>query len=274
MKRFVCILAAFAAMEFCDCNAENQPNKSALDAKDANWKLVWSDEFDYEGLPNPDKWGYEEGFVRNKELQYYTKERLENTEVKDGKLTITARKEKFKDANYTSASVISKGKGEWQYGRIEIFAKLPGGKGIWPAFWMLPASSKYGWPNGGEIDIMELVGFDEKRVHATVHTGYTMKSTKGGATSSTLLETPQNDFHLYVLEWYPDHLDFYVDGKQLQSYKKQGETIEKWPFDNKFYLLMNIAYGGAWGASHGTDDNILPQQTVVDYVRVYEKVKP
>src|SRR5215469_12052083 len=138
----------------------------------ADWKLVWSDEFDKPGLPDSTKWGYETGFVRNHEKQFYTGGRRENARVENGTLIIEARKEQYKDAEYTSASLTTQGKASWAYGRIEMRAKLPTGRGIWPAFWMLGTGHGKGvkWPDCGEIDIMELVGFHPETVEAHCHT--------------------------------------------------------------------------------------------------------
>lgn len=175
---------------------KSEQKSNAAPKLDAKWQLVWSDEFDYKGLPDTNKWTYEKGAVRNRELQYYTVSRLKNARVEDGKLIIETHKESFEGMDYTSASVISRGKGEWLYGRVEVMAKLPGGKGIWPAIWMLPGDrGKYGWPKGGEIDIMELVGYDSKRVHSTVHTydTYVNKKTEGHS-ANMKLNTPQSDF--------------------------------------------------------------------------------
>ncbi|MDR3246305.1 MAG: glycoside hydrolase family 16 protein, partial [Prevotellaceae bacterium] len=125
------------------------------------WELIWSDEFNYSGLPNSRKWNYEEGFVRNREAQYYTKARLENAKVENGELVITARKEAYDAASYTSASINTRGKFEFQGGRIEVRAKLPEGRGVWPAIWTLGTNiNKVGWPVCGEIDIMEFVGYE------------------------------------------------------------------------------------------------------------------
>jgi beta-glucanase (GH16 family) len=150
-----------------------EPPKPSTGASGEYTKLVWSDEFDYEGLPNPEKWGYETGYVRNNEKQYYTKARIENAEVKDGQLIITVRQDEFKIADktapITSASVISKGKGTWSRGRIEVKAKVPSSLGTWPAIWMLPQDRSMGWPQGGEIDIMEHVGFAPENVHFNIH---------------------------------------------------------------------------------------------------------
>lgn len=266
------ILSAILALGFSLTSLAQDAPIPKLDSK---WKLVWSDEFDYTGLPDTNKWGYEVGYIRNKELQYYTESRLKNARVEDGKLIIETHKESYKGMDYTSASVISQNKGDWLYGRIEVRAKLPGGKGIWPAFWMLPTDrGKYGWPKGGEIDIMEMVGHDAKRVHATVHTYDTFVNKKTeGQNNSILLDTPQSGFHLYAVEWYPDRLEFYVNAKKIHTYTKKEDTIESWPFREKFYLIMNIAWGGAWGASQGIDPDCLPQRMEIDYVRAYEEKK-
>ena len=141
----------------------------------AERKLVWSDEFNYQGLPDPAKWGYETGFVRNHESQYYTKERKENARVENGHLVIECRKEQFTPANhvpvnYTAASLITQNKASWQYGRIEVRAKLPHGKGVWPAIWMLGTNiTQVGWPRCGEIDIMEFIGKEPKNIFGTLH---------------------------------------------------------------------------------------------------------
>ena len=137
------------------------------------YELVWSDEFDYTGLPNSEKWSYDVGGSGwgNNELQYYTENRTENARVENGNLIIEARKESYGGNNYTSARLITKSQGDWLYGKIEVRAKLPGGRGAWPAIWMLPTDWAYGgWPSSGEIDIMEYVGYDPGVVHGTVHT--------------------------------------------------------------------------------------------------------
>lgn len=240
-------------------------------------KLVWSDEFDYTGLPNPDKWGYETGYVRNKELQYYTKARLENARVQNGVLTITARKDNFFDGKtthpITSAAVISQGKGAWQNGRIEVRAKVPAALGTWPAIWMLPANSKMygGWPKSGEIDIMEHVGSNPKKIFFNIHTEKYNHSINTGKGTSITTETADTQFHLYALEWFDDRLDFYFDNQKVFSYENDGQGEASWPFNKPFYLLLNLAYGGSWGGAKGIDESALPQEYLIDYVRVWQK---
>ena len=239
---------------------------------DANYSLVWNDEFDYTGLPDSSKWNYDVGGSGwgNNELQYYTADRLENARVGDGFLTITAIREPYQGSQYTSARLVSRNKGDWTYGRFEIRAKLPRGRGTWPAIWMLPTDWAYGgWPSSGEIDIMEHVGYDMDVVHATVHTqsyNHTLGTQQG---SSIRVDNVDTTFHVYAIEWRPDRIDGYVDGQIYFSFSNQETGHAEWPFDKRFHLLLNIAIGGNWGGAQGVDNSIFPQEMVVDYVRVY-----
>ncbi len=240
-----------------------------------DWKLVWSDEFDYKGLPDPAKWNYESGYVRNQEKQYYTKHRLKNARVEDGFLVIEAHKEPFKDMEYTSASINTRYTQSWTYGRFEIRAKLPTGKGTWPAIWMLGTNLTYvGWPSCGEIDIMENVGYAPENIHANVHTktnNHTIGTGKGNRKEYT---TPYDQFYTYALEWTPEKLVFFVDDDTLFTYENDRKGDWKtWPFDKPQYLLLNLAIGGAWGGREGIDDSIFPQKYYIDYVRVYQQDK-
>lgn len=239
------------------------------------YDLVWSDEFDYEGLPDESKWDYDVGGHGwgNNELQYYTGG--DNVYVKDGNLVIEARKEEYEGRSYTSARLISKGKGDWLYGKIEVRAKLPSGIGTWPAIWMLPTDWEYGgWPASGEIDIMEHVGYDQDNVLASVHTQsyYFKKNTQKSA--SKRIDGACEDFHIYSVEWLPDKILAFIDGELYLTFDpntyKESPTYKEWPFDKRFHLLMNIAIGGSWGGVHGVDDNIFPVSMTVDYVRVYQ----
>lgn len=254
----------------------------------ADWRLVWSDEFDKPGLPDPAKWDYEKGFIRNNEAQYYTAGRAENARVEDGKLVITARKEKVENSQYregaggrrgqqyadiTSASLVTRGKASWTYGRIEVKAKLPSGRGTWPAIWMLGTNREAGWPACGEIDIMEFVGYDPGVVHANIHTAkynHVKKTNKGNKIS---VPTASEEFHVYAVEWLPERMDFYVDGQKYFSYENEKSGADAWPFDSPQYLILNLAIGGAWGGAKGIDDSIFPQRFEIDYVRVYEQAK-
>ncbi|MCY2953885.1 MAG: glycoside hydrolase family 16 protein [Planctomycetota bacterium] len=248
----------------------------------AEWKLVWSDEFDYQGPPDPAKWDYEEGFVRNNEAQYYTRDRRENARVEDGMLVIEGRKEKFANArysatatrgpstrpfaDYTAASIITRKKADWTFGRIEVRAKLPQGRGVWPAIWMLGTSG--GWPAGGEIDIMEFVGHTPDVVHATVHFRKDGKHLSSG--NRVTVEKPFDDFHLYAVEWFPDRMDFYFDKQKYHMFPiSRADDNNQNPFLKPQYLLINLALGGSWGGK--IDDSIFPQKFLVDYVRVYQQ---
>lgn len=249
------------------------------------WKLAWSDEFDRAGAPDPARWSYEQGYIRNRERQYYTVDRRENARVENGLLIIEARKEQYPlprrardgrtEADITSASLITKGKGEWTHARVEVRAKLPTGRGTWPAIWMLGRNiDQVGWPRCGEIDIMENVGFDPDRIHANIHTEAYNHVKKTGKGSSIVIERPHADFHVYAIEWLADRIDFFVDGVKYFSYAKESNDEAVWPYDQPHYLILNLAIGGTWGGQKGLDESIFPQRMEVDYVRVYERVKP
>ncbi len=230
--------------------------------------LIWSDEFDYEGLPDNTKWTFEEGFVRNNEPQYYTVNREQNAYVKDGILKISALKEEYNEAQYTSASIHTKGKFEFTNGRLEVRAKIPTGNGIWPAIWTLGANiDKVSWPLCGEIDIMEYWGHNPKNIHANVHTNDYNHSIGKGRGGKIEVEKPWGDFHIYALEWYSDRLDFYYDTVLYYSCKKKSEGIGEWPFDTPQYLLINLAL---ISDKNNIDNEIFPSNYLIDYVRFYK----
>jgi beta-glucanase (GH16 family) len=252
----------------------------------AQWKLVWADEFTANGLPDSTKWTYEEGYVRNQERQYYTRERAENARAENGLLILEARKEQFPNARYqagsenwqraqfagyTSASLTTEGKVSWRYGRIEVRAKLPTGRGTWPAIWMLGVNRReVGWPACGEIDIMEYVGYDPEVIHANIHTQAYNHVKKTGKGAPLKVPRPWESFHTYAIEWTPERMDFFVDDQKYFSFANEKTGAAAWPYDQPFYLILNIAIGGSWGGSKGIDDTIFPQRMEVDYVRVYE----
>ena len=250
----------------------------SVPAEQPAWKLIWQDEFSKPGAPDPTKWGYEKGFVRNHEKQYYTVDRRENARVENGHLIIEARKEDEKNTlryktPYTSASLNTRGKDSWKHCRIEIRAKLPAGRGMWPAIWMLGDSyGKIRWPDCGEIDIMEFVGHKPKTVHANIHCKKYNHIKHNGKGSTTQSNTLTSEFHIYALEWHEDRMDFFFDGKKYFSYKREKDP-DAWPYDKNHYLLINLAVGGSWGGAKGIDDTIFPQKYLVDYVRVYKKAK-
>jgi beta-glucanase (GH16 family) len=236
-------------------------------------KLVWADEFNQNGLPDTTKWSYETGNSGwgNNELEFYTSKRPENARVENGSLIIEARKEEYNGARYTSARMLTKNKGDWKYGRIEVKAKLPKGKGMWPAIWMLPTDWAYGgWPHSGEIDIMENVGYIPDTVYGSVHTGAFNHVQGTQKTKGIQLPDLSSAFHVYAIDWNENEISFYVDNKRYFAFTNDKQGSEHWPFDKRFHLLLNIAVGGNWGGKFGVDDSVFPQRMEVDYVRVYQ----
>ncbi len=253
------------------------PPPAATGAKPANWKLVWSDEFDKDGLPDPAKWEYDidrnkQGW-HNNELQYYAKARPENTRVANGKLIITARREALSAAPdyggqaYTSGRLFTRGKADWTYGFFEIRAKLPCGLGTWPAIWTL--GTKGAWPDDGEIDIMEHVGKKPGEVLGTIHTAaynWTLQTQKS---ATTRVEDACAAFHNYQLTWTANEIAVGVDDKIFFRIANPGDgDRRKWPYNDPQYLLLNVAIGGDLGGP--VDDAIFPVQMEVDYVRIYQ----
>ncbi|HOK60005.1 MAG: family 16 glycosylhydrolase [Tenuifilum sp.] len=237
--------------------------------------LVWNDEFNYTGLPATDKWGYDVGGGGwgNNELQYYTNARTENARVENGNLVIEARKEQYEGSEYTSARLVTRYKGDWLYGRVETYAKLPSGTGTWPAIWMLPTNWVYGsWPKSGEIDIMEYVGYDPGVVHGSIHTEAYNHVLGTQKTATISVPDAETAFHLYALEWTPEKIDIYVDNNKYFTFDNEHKDYKTWPFDQVFHLILNIAVGGNWGGAQGVDPNIWPQKMYVDYVRVYQYI--
>ena len=241
-------------------------------------KLVWADEFNTAGMPDTAKWGYDLGRGcpqncgwGNNELQYYTAKK-ENARVDSGKLILEARKEQQGDAFYTSSRLVSKNKGDWKYGRFEIMAKIPRGRGMWPAIWMLPTHWEYGgWPKSGEIDIMENVGYWPDSLLGTVHTNAYNGMLGTQKTKGVSRKDPSGTFHLYAIEWTADSISFFVDEEKYNVfYNDRQNKMDTWPFNKTFHLIMNIAVGGNWGGKYGVDDTIFPQRMEVDYVRVYQ----
>ncbi|HEX7362211.1 MAG TPA: glycoside hydrolase family 16 protein [Bryobacteraceae bacterium] len=266
-------------------------------ANRSGWKLVWSDEFNYTGHPNPAKWGYEQGYIRHNELQYYTVNRLANARVDGKHLLIELRKEtpqsflptsiNDKWHRYTSASVNTRHLAAWTYGRFVIRAELPKERSTWPAIWFLsplrtpniPGPPQHRLANGkevhgpyrgpnhgesseGEIDLVESWGSHSNRVAVHIH------GTKG-PTPHVSVTVPDlyTKFHTYELDWYPDHMDFFLDGKKIMTYTKDPST--GWSFDHPMYLIMNLACAGP--DNPAPNDADLPQFFKIDYVRVYQK---
>jgi len=293
----VAVLDGELSIEF-DASA-GEPVLSALLVRNRNrpahdWKLVWSDEFDYAGAPDPNKWEIDVWPARvvNDEDQAYTA-RDTNLRVEDDHLVIEAHKEKFDNADFTSARIHTRGKGDFLYGRFEVRAKLPEGMGTWPAIWMLPSDPfryatkcKEGdtwqgsadcdaWPNSGEIDIMEHVGYQMGHVHGTVHNEAYYWAKWEQRKGRVLVDDVADDFHVYALEWSPERIDAFLDDTLYFTYVNENNGWQSWPYDHPFHLILNIAVGGMWGrAGGGIDSDVFPQTMLVDYVRVFERASP
>ena len=242
----------------------------------AHYQLVWNDEFEYDGLPDSTRWsfdtkGNDTGWGNN-ELQFYTASQLKNAFVANGCLHIVAHKEAHGLKHYTSARLITKGHGQWLYGRIECRAKLPTGRGTWPAFWMMPAESAYGtWPASGEIDIMENVGFDPDTVLATTHTQLFNHISGTSVSGKHFVPSCAKEFHVYAIEWDEHEIRGYVDEHHYYTYTNTGKGWKSWPFDKPFYIILNLAIGDNWGGRMGVDDSIFPCTYEIDFVRVYQE---
>ncbi len=216
------------------------------------------------GRPIAATWSYEVGLIRNQEAQYYTEARLENARVEGGNLVLESRKEDYAGAHYTSASVNTLGKREFFRGRIEVRAKIPTGRGSWPAIWMMGTNiPQAGWPECGEIDIMENVGYEPDTIYATVHTPGSVndpgKVDKGGSVD---VDDPFAGFHVYAVEWRADRLDFFCDDENYFTYRKDTRYPDYWRFDRPFYLLLNTAIGGDLGRRSGHRRRHLPVQVL------------
>jgi beta-glucanase (GH16 family) len=272
-RLLIMLLPFVTVLLLLGCAPQNE-RKSQIDGR----KLVWADEFDYSGLPDSSKWGYDLGDGcpnlcgwGNNELQYYTVRREKNARVEGGHLIIEAHKEPLNGRNYSSTRLVSKNKGDWTYGRIEARIQVPNGRGIWPAFWMLPTDRAYGgWPRSGEIDIMEFVGYIPDSLFGTVHTEHYNGMLGTQKSASLHSKTLASEFHVYAIEWTKDKIDFLLDGTKFTTFPNRHSGIGAWPFDLPFHLLLNVAVGGNWGGKKGVDDTAFPQRMRVDYVRVYQ----
>lgn len=271
---FILVLASLATVGCAEKNITKDV-ESYTEPQETNWKLVWHDEFDKDGLPDSSKWSFEvqkPGWV-NEELENYTDKRLENCRIENGKLIIEARKDNYQGMEYSSARIKTEGKAEWKYGKVEVRAKLPKGKGTWPAIWMMPTNNIHGgWPNSGEIDIMENVGYEPGIIHTSLHSRDNNFMNGKMRTASINIPNVEDDFHNYILEWAETTIKVYVDNALVGSWEKPvNGDWGTWPWDDKFHVILNLAVGGSWGGQQGVDTNIWPQKMEVDYVRVYQK---
>jgi len=234
------------------------------------YSMVWNDEFESEAIDRS-KWAFDGGAggFGNNEMQWYSN-KSENARIEDGCLVIETRRQKTAGWPYTSAKLMSRA--DWKYGYFEVRAKLPTGVGSWPAIWMLPRDPKAygsGWPDAGELDLMEHVGYDPGVIHFTAHTG--AFNHKLGTQKTQLVRVPdaQSAFHIYTIEWTSEQVRFLLDGQEVHVFRNLHETYREWPFDTPFYLILNIAAGGDWGGLEGVDNESLPWRMMIDWVRVY-----
>lgn len=274
------LLAPLAQLAACGSVAAAEAAEAAGGGRPAGWQLVWADEFEVDGLPDPAKWAYDTAANRtgwhNRELQYYTSARRENAEVKNGRLVITARKEAlasmpdYGGQAYTSARLVTRGKASWTQGFIEVRARLPCGPGSWPAIWMLGTGGK--WPADGEIDIMEHVGHKPGEILGSIYTNAQNWPRGTGKTSKAMVPDACDAFHDYQLTWTKDRIRVGVDGRNYAELANpQDGDYDKWPFDRPQYLLLNLAVGGDLGGA--VRDDSLPWRMEVEYVRVFQPAR-
>ncbi len=264
------------------CKTEDTPvavtpvTASEMSLVPEGYKLVWNDEFDYEGLPDSNRWGYQTGGHgwTARELQLYTNADPDNVRVTNGHLSINALMEKIGRNSCTSARMVTKKKADFERGYFEIRAKFPEGEGLRSAIWMVGDTvSKIGWPKAGEINIVEHYGVFPTVVGAAVQTPDNYWMDKGQKGGSRVLQTATSDFHIYSCEWTKDQLVFSVDGEPFWDYAPQvGRGEAGWPFNWPFYLVMNLSVGGERGPKTANiTQGIFPATMMVDYVRVYQK---
>ena len=283
-KNFIACI--FAASLLC-AGCEKEENVTAPPPEDiqvsyGDYELVWSEEFDYKGLPAENTWVYEEGYMRNNEKQDYKVANTRYSRVENGKLIIEAHNDVHTgDKNgttyeftHSSASVTTKGKVGFQYGRLDVSAKIPRGKGVWPAIWMRPVYNDFGGVYA-EMDLMEYVWGDNVNhdmIWATVHNQDSQDDREDQQRTNTVSSpTLDTEFHLYSLVWTETSLDFLFDDTLVLSFEKENDSYNHWPFDQPFFLILNVAVGGSWGGSWGVDDSIFPAAMEVDYVRYYKE---
>ncbi len=240
------------------------------------YTLAWADEFNGTSLNTTD-WSFENGDGcpgncgwGNNELEYYT-ERPENLFFQDGKMIIEARKENYAAGKpYTSSKILTRGKKVFKFGRIDIRAKLPKGKGIWPAFWMLPQSNVFGgWPKSGELDIMEMIGHQPATTYGTLHFGPGPGSTQLGGNYTLPSGIFNDQFHVFSVEWKLNEIKWLIDGVVYSTHTSAEFGANNYPFNEDFFLIVNMAVGGNWPGNPDAT-TYLPQWLILDYIRVYQ----
>ncbi|RMH66014.1 MAG: glycoside hydrolase family 16 protein [Calditrichaeota bacterium] len=274
-KKFIEFLLLAVLFIFSYCKKVNAPEEGNMDKFNAEWQLVWQDEFNTSQIDGS-KWNFEigAGGWGNDELEFYTN-RHENAYIENGQLVIEARKDNYQGNTYTSARMTTKNKGDWLYGRIEVRARLPRGQGLWPAIWMMPTDNYYGsWAASGEIDIMELLGNDVNTVYGTIHYGGSFPANVHSGAQYKLSQAPNfaDGFHTFALEWDSTKISWFVDDSlyQEQSDWYTGHETFPAPFNKRFFLILNVAVGGTW-PGYPDASTTFPQKMRVEYVRVYQK---
>ena len=277
------VAISFILLLFTCGDPETNNTSNEIIIQSSQWEEVWTEEFDGESLDGS-KWNilrWRPGWVNN-ELQAYT-DRDTNVFIDNGNLVLQGLIEPGYygtdytgieyNADYTSGRINTDDKFQWTYGRFDIRAKLPKGRGSWPAIWMLGENiSTVGWPNCGEIDIMEHVGFEDGVIHGSIHTEDYNHSINTQRSGTTFINTATDSFHTYSLEWSPTYLRYLIDNESFFFvYNDSNGDVAKWPFNEPQYIILNLAIGGDWGGIQGIDPTVFPMRMLVDYVRVYER---
>jgi beta-glucanase (GH16 family) len=266
MGMFISMITVMIIVNACSDSGTGNKDDNQIPEPEG-WSLIWNDEFTEGSMPDSTKWFCEYGpNWANGELQYYTDFRPENLRILNGNLVIEVRHENYGGRNYTSTRLNSAK--TWIYGRMDIRARLPKGNALWPAIWMMPQFSTYGgWPNSGEIDIMENWSWDQLGIYGTIHTedyNHTIGTQKGGKISVT---APWLNFHNYTLEWEQSQMRWFVDDSLYFTFNNEGE-VSKWPFNHPFRFILNIAVEGT---AEGQESTWIKRTMEIDYVRVYKK---
>ncbi len=261
-----CANKNFATKSELQNNDELKIVNDKINSESKKYKLVWSDEFNSKGAPDSTKWSYDIGTGDwgwgNNEKEYYTN-RSQNVSISKGMLKITALKENYNGSAYTSTRLLTRDKFNFTYGKVEVRAKLPAGVGTWPAIWMLGSNIKTtGWPNCGEIDIMEHKGCEPNKIYSTLH--YPKHFGDHADGDSIMIKNTNTAFHTYSTEWTSTFIKFYVDDVIVKSYTNDGAS----PFHKNFHIILNVAMGGNFAGP--LDPNITNATMEVDYVRVYQ----
>ena len=271
IRTSLCVAVALTAISVA-------AGKDTLARQDPTWQPVWFDEFDTPGLPDSGRWSYEVGGHGwgNRELQFYTERRRENARVEGGRLIVEARREDWQGKQYTSARLNSRA--GWTYGRIEVRAKLPRGRGTWPAIWMLPVhgdTQKADGPITARSTSWSTSASIPASSTAPSTVALTTTSIVRSGAATTMVADAQDAFHVYRVDWTRQSIAVYVDNIKYFSFDNERlanpqADWRQWPFDKDFRILLNTAVGGNWGGQKGVDESIWPQRLEIDYVRVFQ----